>query len=135
MTPMTRSTTRRAILVGIVVVVTVLSGAPSWSGTSRISAAGSPGAWTWEPSVRRIARGDRIVWRNPTGATHRVTAYGGKWSKDAPIYPGETTRKRFRRRGLYKFRCTVGEGSPAAHSTLNADGICSGMCGRVRVRR
>jgi len=133
MTSTTRS--RRTLLVGVLIATIVLGAAPSNSATRRINAAGSPGAWRWDPGIRRIHKGDRIVWANDTSASHRVTAYRGSWSKDSAIAPGETTRKRFRKRGLFKFRCTVGEGTAAAHSTLNSDGTCNGMCGRIRVRR
>lgn len=122
------------LLIGAVAAATVLAPAASIAETKRFRAAGSVGNWQWEPSVRRIVRGDRIVWRNPTDVTHTVTAYRGRWSKDTRIEPGERTRKRFRRRGVYKFRCTIGDGTPLAHSTLE-DGDCSGMCGTVRVRR
>ena len=96
--------------------------------TSRIRAAGSQQeGWRWRPDVRHLSRGDRVVWTNPTGRTHTVTAYGGNWNKNSRIAPGERTRARFRRTGTYKFRCMT-EG----HSALN-NGRCVGMCGKVRV--
>ena len=112
----------------------VLTPASSLADTKRFRAAGQPGSFRWEPTVRRIFKRDRIVWKNPTGISHTVTAYGGRWSKNTLLSPGEKTAKRFRRAGVYKFRCTINAGTPAAHSRLQ-DGQCSGMCGRVRVRR
>jgi plastocyanin len=112
----------------------VLTPASSLADTKRFRAAGQAGSFRWEPTVRRIAKRDRIVWKNPTGTSHTVTAYGGRWSKNTLLSPGEKTAKRFRRPGVYKFRCTINAGTPAAHSTLQG-GQCSGMCGRVRVRR
>ena len=126
---------RRAVLVAAVAGAVTLLGDPSLGATARVAASGSPGNWSWQPELRRINRGDRIVWTNPTSTSHRVVAYGGNWSKDSLIGSGETTSKRFRRAGLYRYRCTVGQGTPAAHSTLDADGSCDGMCGRIRVRR
>src|SRR3990170_6677691 len=122
------------LLIGAVAAATIFAPGASIAETKRFRAAGSAGNWRWEPSVRRIVRGDRIVWRNPTNVTHTVTAYRCRWSKNVRLEPGERTRKRFRRRGVYKFRCTIGAGTSFAHSTLQ-DGVCSGMCGKVRVRR
>jgi plastocyanin len=117
------------LLVVVIAAGSILVPATSLADTKRFRAAGAPGSFRWEPSVRRIFRGDRIVWRNPTGVQHTVTAYRGRWSKNTLIGPGERTAKRFRRAGRYKFRCTI-----AGHSSLQ-DGRCSGMCGTVRVRR
>jgi plastocyanin len=117
------------LLVVVIAAGSILVPATSLADTKRFRAAGAPGSFHWEPSVRRIFRGDRIVWRNPTGVQHTVTAYRGRWSKNTLIGPGERTAKRFRRAGRYKFRCTI-----AGHSSLQ-DGRCSGMCGTVRVRR
>lgn len=123
----------------VLVVVTLgaaiaLAPAASIADTKRFQAAGSAGEWRWEPEIRRIVKGDRIVWKNPTGTTHTVTAWKGNWSKDTQIASGESTAKRFRRAGVYRFRCTVGSGTSFAHSTVQ-DGKCSGMCGTVRVRQ
>ena len=101
----------------------------SMAARSRIKAAGSQSdGFRWDPASRSIGKGDRIVWTNPTGKNHTVTAYGGNWSKSTQISPGEKTRKRFRKRGTFRFRCLV-----SGHSTIN-DGRCVGMCGQVVVR-
>jgi plastocyanin len=112
----------------------ILVPASSLADTRRFRAAGQPGSFRWDPTIRRIDRRDRIVWTNPTGTSHTVTAYGRRWNKNTLLSPGEKTAKRFRRAGVYKFRCTINAGTPAAHSTLQ-NGQCSGMCGKVRVRR
>ena len=127
---------RKAIglLVLATLIALVLLPAVSTAATRRFAAAGSAGSFRWEPTRRVIAPGDRIVWRNPTSTSHTVTAWRGRWSKDSEIDSDETTAKRFRRVGVYKFRCTVGSGTSFAHSTVS-DGKCSGMCGTVRVRR
>jgi plastocyanin len=122
------------LLVVVIVVGLTLGPATSLAATRRFRAAGQPGSFRWEPQVRRIQKGDRIVWTNPTGTSHSVTAYRGRWSKNTVIGPGERTARRFRRAGTYKFRCTINAGTPAAHSRLR-NGRCSGMCGKVRVRR
>lgn len=100
--------------------------------TYRIRATGdAPSTYRWMPDFRHIIKGDRVVWRNPTSVSHRVVAYKGRWSKNTTIAPGEKTRKRFRRAGVYKYRCTL-----PGHSTLSADErTCDGMCGVVHVTR
>jgi plastocyanin len=83
---------------------------------------------TWDPDFRHIHKGDRIVWKNPAdmGYQHDVKSYGGNWHKDRVVLdPGESTSKKFRHRGFFKFRCTI-------HSSLN-NGKCDGMCGAVHV--
>lgn len=114
------------IVVGISVALLVPQ---SVAAKSKIKAAGSQSdGFRWEPSSRSIAKGDTIVWSNPTGKNHTVSAYGGNWSKNTQIGPGENTKKRFKKGGTFKFRCLV-----RGHSTLS-DGECIGMCGQVVVR-
>src|SRR3712207_5726151 len=85
----------------------------SMSDTFRVKAVGSVGNFDWDPSFRHVIKGDRVVWKNTTSATHRVTAYKGPWSKDSELPAGQTTSKRFRKTGSYKYRCTV-----PGHSSL-----------------
>ncbi len=119
---------RRALpVIGMVIVLSVLP-AQSLADTFRFRAAGSESeGWRWRPGTRHINKGDRVVWKNPTDKRHTVTAYGRKWRKDTGLSPGERTAKKFRRKGRFKFRCTV-----RGHSALN-DGRCVGMCGKVVV--
>lgn len=101
----------------------------SMAARSKIKAAGSQSdGFRWEPASVSIAKGDTIVWANPTGKNHTVSSYGGNWSKSTQIGPGENTKKRFKKGGTFKFRCLV-----RGHSTLS-DGRCIGMCGQVVVR-
>jgi plastocyanin len=82
----------------------------------------------WRPKIKRIVRGDRVVWRNPTGRRHDVVSRGKNWSYRAVLDPGERTDpKRFGKIGRYRYRCTL-------HSGI-VDGVCKGMCGVIRVRR
>ena len=82
----------------------------------------------WNPDFEHVARGTRVVWKNPASRnrTHNVKAYGNNWNKFEILSPGESTRKRFRQNGTYKYRCTI-------HSTLNS-GNCNGMCGIIHVQ-
>lgn len=120
---------RVAAAASIGALLVVLVAPTSLGDTRRFRAAGCTESPRWEPLKRRISKGDRIVWKNPTNCDHTVTAYSGRWSKSTALAPGEKTAKKFRRRGLYKFRCLT-----RGHSVLE-DGVCTGMCGRVRVRR
>ena len=116
----------------MLIVVTLAGGLLAVPGASlgdtfaiRARSCDKPQKWCWKPTYRHIVKGDRIRWKNPTGVTHTVTAYGGGWSKDVTIAPGEGTAKKFRRRGSYEFRCRF-------HSAMT-DGQCNGMCGVVHV--
>lgn len=120
---------RVAAATSIAVLLVVLLAPTSLGDTRRFRAKGCAEDPRWEPTRRIISKGDRIVWKNPTSCNHTVTAYSGRWSKNTGLAPGESTRKRFRRAGLYKFRCMT-----AGHSALD-NGVCIGMCGRVRVTR
>jgi len=79
----------------------------------------------WSPAKTSVVKGTKVVWKNPTTATHTVTAYKGSWSKNVTLIPGATTSFLFKNTGTFKFRCTI-------HSTL-LNGVCSGMCGVVKV--
>lgn len=80
----------------------------------------------WSPTTVRISRGDTIKWRAVSG-THTVNAFGGNWAFSKPLSTGAVQGRTFRRAGTFLFRCTI-------HSTLTS-GRCSGMCGKVVVRR
>jgi plastocyanin len=81
----------------------------------------------WNPDFRHITPGDRIIWKNPArhDELHDLKSYGGNWNKDETLSPGESTRKRFRRTGTFKYRCVI-------HSNMS-QGQCSGMCGVIHV--
>jgi plastocyanin len=78
----------------------------------------------WSPATVTIPKGGLVKWRS-VSLIHNVYAYGSNWTFGAPLPEGATAKHRFRRRGTYRFRCTL-------HSSL-LDGVCAGMCGAVRV--
>lgn len=119
---------RRVVVCSVLALSLVWVPLASTAATSRIRAAERDGQSVWSPTSRTISKGDRIVWRNPTSRDHTVTAWSSNWRKNTSIAPGESTRKRFRRRGVFKFRCTT-----PGHSAIQ-DGRCIGMCGKVTVR-
>ena len=120
--------TKRLMVLALAVAAVFVFAAPSLGDTYRFRASGTGSGSTWQPDTRHAARGDRIVWKNPTNAAHNVVAYSNNWEKDTFLNPGERTSKRFRRAGTYKFRCTLN-----GHSHLADNGACHGMCGKVVV--
>ncbi|MFN2491011.1 MAG: plastocyanin/azurin family copper-binding protein [Actinomycetota bacterium] len=110
------------VLVAIVAVAALVL-LPQSSRGAKAKFSGSCGGagCVWTPKVRRIHKGDKIVWKVPVGdTTHTVTARakGHAWKKDVTLSPGEKTSKVFRKKGRYFFKCTIHDG----------------MNGRVRVR-
>jgi plastocyanin len=115
----------RRLVVGVVAVGAALGfAAPSLGDTTRIRAIRDGDRYLWNKDFVTVSKGDRVVWKNPTGVNHTVTFYRGA-SKDTTIGEGERTSKKFRKRGPYYYRCKL-------HSQLD-DGECSGMCGHVHV--
>jgi plastocyanin len=120
---------RRIAVAGLALGMLFVFPGTSMSDTFRVKATGTSAAdFRWDPSFRHITKGDRVIWKNNTGASHTVTAYKGRWTKDTTIAAGDTTAKRFKRTGAYKYRCMR-----PGHSALASDGTCTGMCGTVHV--
>jgi plastocyanin len=65
---------------------------------------------TWDPAFKAVPKGTKVVWRNPTGVKHSVTATSGNWSKNVVIKPGTKTAKIFKRRGAYDYKCRFHKG-------------------------
>ena len=123
---------KRTPMIVATAAVLALGGFPATApaATFAVKATGdAPANFRWSPDFRHIIKGNRVRWKNPTTATHRVVSYSGPWDKNTSIAPGETTSKLFRRTGKYLYRCTV-----TGHSSLS-NGECSGMCGEVHVTR
>lgn len=116
-------TRRLAVTVAAAAAVVGLA-APSLGDTTRIKAVKKDGKFVWNKDFVSIAKGDKVVWRNPTNVKHTVTFYEGA-SKNTTIGPDERTSKKFKTKGAKYYRCRI-------HSTLS-DGECNGMCGHVHV--
>lgn len=110
------------LLTAALALAVALTPATTTAATSRVRAVAVN---TWDPNYRHIAKGDRITWVNADSITHDVKSIGKKWRKYTVIAPGERTSRRFRKRGLYRYRCRT-------HSTMS-NGSCRGMCGKVHV--
>jgi plastocyanin len=116
-----KSPTGRAVIALAAVSALVLAPATTAQAAVRVKATG---AHAFRPKRLVIGTGTRVVWKAVSG-THTITAYRGSWSKNTTIAQGETTSFTFADAGRYRYRCTF-------HSTLT-NGVCSGMCGRIRV--
>lgn len=118
--------TRRLVVTVLATGAALGFAAPSLGDTTRIKAVNQDGAYRWNKDFVGIAKGDRVVWANPTSVNHTVTFYKGPGAdKDSTIGEGERTSKKFRKRGAYYYRCKL-------HSELSS-GECTGMCGHVHV--
>lgn len=78
----------------------------------------------WSPDFLHLLPGQAAVFKNPTAEVHDVRRYSGPWKRGKVyLYPGDTWKKRFKKKGVYRYRC-------ALHSEM-LDGRCDGMCGVV----
>lgn len=118
---------RKVVALGTSAVLSVVglgvASAPSLAGSVRVKATGSD---RWNPAAKTVAKGSKVVWKNPTDDDHNVKAYQGPWSKASSLPEGGSTSFKFRKAGTHKYRCTL-------HSSLK-DGKCEGMCGKIVVR-
>jgi plastocyanin len=79
----------------------------------------------WKKVHTYIGKGDTVKWKNPDSETHDLTAYGGGWKVSQELAPGDTAKKRFKKKGTFRYRCVI-------HSGI-VGGACKGMCGFVHV--
>ncbi|HEY7761424.1 MAG TPA: hypothetical protein VIC52_00325 [Actinomycetota bacterium] len=108
--------------IGVVTVLVVgLTAAASAPATAAVIRGGGT---RWRPSVADVDRRELVRWRAVSG-THTVRAYGGNWRFSKRIGPGQSVKRRFAKRGTYRFFCSI-------HGNV-AGGSCTGMCGRVLV--
>jgi plastocyanin len=80
---------------------------------------------TWKKVHTYIGKGDSVRWKNPDTEVHDLNAYGGGWKLSEELSPGESVKKRFKKKGTFRYRCVV-------HSGI-VGGKCQGMCGFVHV--
>jgi plastocyanin len=80
---------------------------------------------TWTPKTVTIAKDGKVTWKATGCGPHTVTSFSANWSKNTTIATGASTSRVFSKKGVFKFRCRF-------HSSL-VHGVCSGMCGTVRV--
>jgi plastocyanin len=110
----------RKLRVAIVAAMVVASMASSASAATLIRG----NSMRWRPATVSIARGGRVRWK-AVDVHHTVHSYGSNWSFSKDLPTGTTTSHRFRRRGTFRFYCTI-------HGSVSG-GVCTGMCGKVVV--
>jgi plastocyanin len=122
--------TRLVVAVAIVAaLVTALLATGVVGAPFRVSVSSSKGALSYSPRTAHVNKGRKVKWTNEGTVSHTVTFH--KKPKKARIgsftlAAGESKKRKIRKAGVYKYRCTV-----PGHSTLK-DGKCTGMCGKVR---
>ncbi|MDP9233019.1 MAG: hypothetical protein M3P01_00500 [Actinomycetota bacterium] len=124
---MASSWVRRLLAVGLVGSMLVLIPVASDARDSFKFKASCTGGCHWAPSFKKVDKGTKIVWKNVSSVTHTVKSYRGHWMHKKFLLPGAKTHKVLKKHKVYFFRCTI-------HSTLN-NGVCSGMCGKIKVKR
>jgi plastocyanin len=61
--------------------------------------------FAFRPRNLTIARGTVVRWANRGARTHTTTSNTGLWNHS--LAPGETFRRRFRRRGSFAYHCSI----------------------------
>jgi plastocyanin len=79
---------------------------------------------TWNPTHVTINAGQTVKWKATSGS-HTIHSYGGNWSFSRSLASGTSRTHTFNNTGTFKFYCTI-------HGSVSG-GVCSGMCGKVRV--
>lgn len=95
------------------------------------AAATLPRTWEWDPADATIAVGDKVTWENPTDADHGVESWDGNWDVREILEPGATNTLRFKKPGVYSYRCNVWLHSDILY--LGTERLCVGMCGTITV--
>jgi len=116
------STARKVLVGGVTAMLLVSTGGVGIAQTYTVKATSKD---AWKKVHTYIGKGDKVVWKNPDSETHDLNAYGGGWRLSEELSPGERVKKRFKKKGTFRYRCVV-------HSGI-VGGACDGMCGFVHV--
>jgi len=68
------------------------------------------GNLTFKPKTLNVNKGAKVVWKNTCSCTHTVTASSNNWNKNTTLQSGDTTSFTFKRKGTYKYHCTIHSG-------------------------
>ena len=115
-------TTRKILIGGITAALLVSTAGAGLAKTYRVKATPKD---TWKKVHTYIGKGDKVVWKNRDSEGHDLTAYGGGWKVKRQLDPGDRFKKRFKKKGTYRYRCVI-------HSGI-VGGACKGMCGFIHV--
>jgi plastocyanin len=116
------STFRKIVVGGVAAAMLVTTAGVGVAKTFRVKATSSD---SWKKVHTYIGKGDTVRWSNPDSEAHDLTAYGGGWKMSQQLEPGATAKKRFKKKGTFRYRCVI-------HSGI-VGGACKGMCGFVHV--
>ena len=116
------STLRKVIVGGVATALLVSMTGTGLAKTYTVKATSSD---AWKKVHTYIGKGDTVKWKNPDSEMHDLTAYGGGWKMSEELQPGDTAKKRFKKKGTFRYRCVI-------HSGI-VSGACKGMCGFVHV--
>ena len=115
----------RGALVALIAAASLALGAGASSGAP--VTVNATFARTWNPVTQPVTKGGKVVWKNPSGEDHNLRAYGGNWSFRKPLGFGDSVGKRFKKTGVFRYRCGL-------HSQ-KIDGKWTGMVGKIKVTK
>jgi plastocyanin len=119
-----RKRRKRIAALGLAVGLTLGASGIADAVTVGVRAISSGGSFVWSPTARSIARGSTIRWRAVNGS-HNVKSRGVNWNYFRSLPLGTSVARTFNRRGTFRYYCTI-------HGRI-ANGVCTGMCGRIVV--
>lgn len=98
-----------------------------------VEAAGGPlpFTWQWAPAEVTVPKGGVVRWNNSTDAVHHVTSWEGQWNVSKHVDTGESTKVKFRKRGVYRYWCDITGHADIVH--VGTESFCVGMCGTITV--
>lgn len=114
--------TRKVLVAGLAAVLLVSMAGTGLAKTYTVKALSSD---AWKKVHTYMGKGDSVTWKNPDTKVHDLTAYGAGWKVSEQLDPGESFKKRFKKKGTFRYRCTI-------HSGI-VGGKCQGMCGFLHV--
>ena len=95
-------TVRRMAALGIgLALAASLAPGPAVAAGNRVSI----GDNFFQPRRITIEAGERVKWVNNGEETHTTTSKTGLWDKT--VDPGDTAGKKFRKKGTYRYLCTI----------------------------
>jgi plastocyanin len=93
------------------------------------------GSLSYSPKVAHVKKGKNgktVKWTNMGTGTHTVSFWKKpkhSGAKSFSLAEGASKKRTLKKAGTYKYRCKI-----LAHSSLS-NGHCSGMCGKIVVRK
>ncbi|HVL65535.1 MAG TPA: plastocyanin/azurin family copper-binding protein [Actinomycetota bacterium] len=106
--------------------------AASHGATTTVKAVDSSTGWAFSPKSKTVVKGTTVKWVGQSETIHQIGFYkkpAGVSMAGFSLSPGDSKKRTFKKKGVYKYRCTM-----PSHSTLSEDKkTCVGMCGQIKV--